>query len=100
MGPLPPEDRLEAIERHVWIELRELRDLLVAVELGLPLRAIQGREDSGDRLPFGDGEAGFCESRRAADQHHEKDEARHRDEPETNGPAIVKARCLDGGGGG
>ena len=98
MRPFPPEDGLEPIDRHVGIELGELRDLLVAVELGLPVRAAQRRKHSGDRLPLGDGEAGFGEPRRAADQHHEKDKARHGDEPETNSPAIVKARCLDGDG--
>jgi hypothetical protein len=45
-----------------------------------------------------DREAGFGEPRRTANQHHEKDKARHGDEPETNGPAIVKACRLDGGG--
>ena len=98
MRPFPPEDGLEAIERHVWIELGELRDLLVAVELGLPVRAAQRRKDSGDRLPLGDREAGFGEPRRAADQHHEKDKACDGDQPETNGPASVKARGLGDGG--
>ena len=98
MRPFPPEDGLEAIERHVRIELGELRDLLVAVELGLPLRAAQRRKNAGDRLPLGDGEAGFGEPRRAANQHHEKDKARHGDQPEANSPAIVKARRLGGGG--
>src|ERR1700684_1426016 len=36
MRPFPPEDGLEPIESHVGIELSELRDLFVAVELGLP----------------------------------------------------------------
>ena len=98
MRPFPPEDGLEPIQRHVGIELGELRDLLVAVELGLPLRRAQRGKHSGDRFPLRDGEAGFGESSRAADQHHEKDEARDRDEPETNRPAIVKACCLCGGG--
>ena len=97
MRPFPPEDGLEAIERHVGIELGELRDLLVAVELGLPLRCAQRRKHAGDRLPLRDGEAGFGEPRRAPNQHHEKDEARDRDEPEANRPAIVKACRLGGG---
>ena len=97
MRPFPPEDGLEPIERHVGIELGELRDLLVAVELGLPLRCAQRRKHAGDGLPLGDGEAGFGEPRRAADQHHEKDKARHRDEPESNSPAIVKACRLGDG---
>ena len=89
---------LEAVERHVRIEPGELRDLLVAVELGLPFRAAQRRKDAGDRLPLGDGEAGFGQPRRAADQHHQKDEARDRDQPEADRPAIVEACGLGGGG--
>ena len=41
VGPLPPEDGLEPIQRHVRVELGVLRDLLVAVELGLPVGAAQ-----------------------------------------------------------
>jgi hypothetical protein len=98
MRPFPPEDRPEPIQPHVGIEVSELRDLFVAIELGLPLRCAQRRKHAGDGLPLGDGEAGFGEPRRAANQHHEKDKARHRDEPGPDSPAIVKARCLDGGG--
>ena len=97
MRPFPPEDGLEPIERHVGIEPGELRDLLVAVELGLPLRCAQRGKHACDGLPLGDGEAGFGEPRRAPNQHHEKDKARHRDEPESNSPAIVKACRLGHG---
>ncbi len=98
MRPFPPEDGLEPVQRHVGIEQGELRDLLVAIELGLPLRRAQRRKHAGDRFPLRDGEPGFREPSCAADQHHEEDEARDRDEPEANRPAIVKACCLCGGG--
>jgi hypothetical protein len=46
---------------------------------------------------LGDGKAGFGEPRRAPNQHHEKDQGRHRDEPEPNSAAIVKACRLGEG---
>ena len=98
MAPFPPEDGLEAVERHVRIERGELRDLLIAVELGLPLRAAHRRDHTGDRLPLGDREAGLGEPRRAADQNHEEDETGHRNQPEANGGSNLEA-CGSGGGG-
>ena len=98
MRPFPPENALEAVERHVRIEPGVLRDLFVAVELGLPFRRVQRRNNAGDRLPLGDGEAGFGEPRRAADQHHEKNQARDGDQPETDGAASIEAYGLGGGG--
>ena len=98
VAPFPPEDGLEALERHIRIERRELRDLLIAVELGLPFRAAQRRDHAGHRLPLGDREAGFGEPRRAADQNHEEDETGHRNEPEANGGSNLEAGGLGGGG--
>ena len=98
MRPFPPKDGLEPIQRHVRIELGELRDLLVPVELGLPLGAAERRKNARDRLPLCDGEAGFGEPRCAPNQHHEKDEARDGDQPEANRPASVETHDLGGDG--
>jgi len=98
MRPFPPEDGFEAVDRHVGIELGELRDLLVAVELRLPLRPTQRRKDSGDRLPLGYGQARFSQPGRAPNQHHEKDEARNGDQPKANRPASVETHSRSGCG--
>ena len=67
--PLPPEDRLERIERHALVQLRILRDALVELELFLPFRNRQRRDDPVDRLPLGDGQARIGQPRGAAHQH-------------------------------
>ena len=52
------------------IERAVLRNGLIFLELGLPLRLVQRRQRAHDRLPFGDRKAGFGKPRRAADQNH------------------------------
>ena len=82
MAPFPSVDRLEAVERHVGIERRVLRDLLVAVERRPPVGFAQRRNDAGHRLPFGDRQAGFGQPRRAADDHHDEDQRRDGEQPQ------------------
>ena len=84
MAPFPPEDGLEAFQGHVGIAFGVLRDLLVTLELRLPVRRVQGRQDPGDRLPLGDGEARLGQPGRAADEHHGEDERGDRDEPDAD----------------
>ena len=98
MAPFPPEDGLEAVDRHVRIERRELRDLLITVELGLPFRAAHWRNHPGDRLPLGDRETRLGQTGRAADQNHKEDQTGHRDQPEPNSGGSIEARGLAGGG--
>ena len=85
MAPFPGVDRLEAVERHVGVERRVLRDLLVAVEGRLPAGFAERRNDAGHRLPFGDRQAGFGQPRRAADDDHDEDQRRHGEEPQPDG---------------
>ena len=73
---------LNSCERHAAVEMPELRNGLVLVELGLPRGLAQRRQGSGHGLPFDDRQAGLGQPRRAADQHHRKDERRHGVKPQ------------------
>ena len=85
-------DELELVERHALVEHLVLRDLLVGLELGLPVGVAQRRDDAGDRLPLGDRQAGFGQAREAADhdhrQHHQRDDI----EPDADGLQPVGRR--------
>jgi hypothetical protein len=91
MRPFPPEDGLEAVERHVGIERGVLGDLPVEVEFGLPLCEIERRHDPRERLPLGDRQAGFGQPRRAADHHHREHQQRGQEEPrpDRRGPRRI-----------
>ena len=78
MAPFPPEDRLELAEIHAGIEFAILRNPLVALERLLPLLLLERRQRAGHRLPLDDRKPGFGETRRATDQHHQRDQCRHR----------------------
>jgi hypothetical protein len=71
-----------------------LRDGLVAREGLLPLRVVERRQCTGDRLPLHDRQSGFGEPRRTADQHHDRDQGGNRDQPPFDGSGR---RGLEGG---
>ena len=48
----PEEDALEVGERHAGVDRVVLRDRLVALEFGRPLRLVERREHARDRLPL------------------------------------------------
>ena len=54
----PQKDRLEVGEAHAGVHQLVLRDLPVFLEFGLPGGLGERRQDAGDRLPFGDRQAG------------------------------------------
>jgi len=81
VAPFPPEDGLELMQRHAGIEFAILRDRLIALERLVPLLLVERRQRSGHRLPFDDGKAGFRKTRRATDQHHQRDQSRQDHEP-------------------
>src|SRR5882724_5154263 len=57
MDKLPPEDSAELGDGHIGTQLLEFRDLLIEIELALPVGRVQWRQHATDRFPFGDGEA-------------------------------------------
>ncbi|OAE37537.1 hypothetical protein A7J57_08110 [Agrobacterium tumefaciens] len=68
MRPLPPEDRFELVKRHALVDFLILGDALVELEFLFPLGDGKRRNGAVDRLPLGDGQAGFGEPRRPADE--------------------------------
>ncbi|MPL73780.1 hypothetical protein SDC9_19586 [bioreactor metagenome] len=106
MRPFPPVDRLEPGQIHRRIRQRELRRRLILAELGLPVGVIQRRHDAGDRLPFGDREAGVAEPGRAAKRDHRRDQREKREQPDPDRGARAFRAGVDqpafrrGGGGG
>jgi hypothetical protein len=88
--PFPPEDRLERLDTHALVELGILRNLLVALEFLLPLGVVERRDDTVDRLPFGDRQAGFGKPRGTADQHQRKQHQEHDIKPAANQRPIVQ----------
>ena len=98
--PFPVEDRLEARERHVGVEQRILRDLLVAVELGRPGGVAHRRQYAHNGLPLGDGQARLGQPRRAAHHHHAEDAARHDPEPRPHRGERPRPPARRGVGGG
>jgi len=76
VNPFPEENELEVGQRHPGRsgDFDILRDLLVVIKGLLPLRVVQRRQDTRNRLPFGDRKAGFGQTGDAAnghDEHHE-----------------------------
>lgn len=49
-----------------------LRALLVEIILTLPVRIIQRRDGAGNRFPFGNRKAGFCQTCNGTDQRHQQ----------------------------
>ena len=92
MSPFPPEDGLEAFDRHVGVEPGELRDLPVAIEFRLPVGGAERRNDPGHRLPLGDRKAQFGQAGRPADDNHGEDERRHDEEPGPHARAGADAQ--------
>ena len=87
--PLPPEDVLEVGEREVEVLALVLGDLLVGLELGVPVGGRQRRQHAGDRLPLGDREPGVGEARDAAERDHREDHRRKDVEPDAHGAQPV-----------
>jgi hypothetical protein len=92
MRPLPPKNRLEFREAHAAVEEIVLGALPVEIKGVLPRRLAEWRDDTGDGLPFGYGEAGFGQPGRAADQHHYEDEQDEEAEPEPHPGMRARAR--------
>lgn len=57
MAPFHKVDFLELINVHVWVQKLEFGGCSVFIEFGLPIFGGEGRERSGDRLPFCDTES-------------------------------------------
>ncbi len=92
MAPLPEEDEFEPVEAHAGDEFLILRDRLIFGEFGEPIGLGERRQHAGDRLPFGDREAGFREPRRAADDDHGEDQRRDAPEPEAQRAMVARPR--------
>ncbi len=93
VAPFPPEDGLEFMKAHAGVEFAVLRDGLVALERLQPLRLVERRQRAGDRLPFDDRQSGFGQPRGAADQHHDRDQRGHDDQPPFDGAVIWALLC-------
>jgi hypothetical protein len=89
MRPFPPIDGPEIAHAHAMIKERVLRALPIEVELGLPVLLAQGRQGSGNEVPFSDREAGFRQSGGAADQHHGEDEKNQDEQPTAHKPRAL-----------
>ena len=81
----PEIDVLELGHAHAAIDLLIFRDLPIALELGEPLRLVQRRERSADRLPFRDRQAAFGQPGDPADHHHHEDQPGDREQPVGDG---------------
>ena len=85
VGPLPPEDGLESLERHAGIDDGVLRDGLVLVEGGEPIGLVERRYRAEQRLPFGDRQPAVGQTHRTADDDHAKDERGDEQQPHAHG---------------
>ena len=97
VAPFPPEDGLELVERHAGIEFAILRDGLVGLEGSGPLLLAERRQRAGDRLPLDNRKSQLGQARGAADQHHDRDQRRDREQPPPHGAAMRGLRCGTGG---
>jgi hypothetical protein len=70
---LPEEDPLELVERHLVIDLLVFRRLLVFLEGLVPFRLIERRDDTDNRLPFDDRQAGMGQASDATDHQNGED---------------------------
>jgi hypothetical protein len=70
---LPEEDPLELVERHLVIDLLVFRCLLVFLEGLVPFRLIERRDDTDNRLPFDDRQAGMGQASDATDHQNGED---------------------------
>ncbi len=82
MAPLPPVDGLEATQSHARVDQLVLRDALVLLEFLGPGLVGQRWNGPGDRLPFGDRQAGIGETRRPPDHHHGEHQRGHGEQPD------------------
>ena len=83
--------------RQVEVLALVLGDLLVGLELGLPVGGRERRQHAGDRLPLGDREPGVGEARDAAERDHREHQRREAVEPDADGAQPVGGSV--GGGG-
>ena len=88
--PLPPIDGLKIRETHSRIELPVLRNRLIFLKFRLPLRFVQRRQRTRHRLPFGDRQPRFRQSRRAANQDHGEDQRGDNVKPEPDRTAMIQ----------
>src|ERR1700676_2847898 len=93
MTPFKEKNEFESAQIHVREELGILWYLLIIFEFGQPFGGTQRRNDAGQGLPFGDGQAGFGEPRGAANDHHQKDETGEAPKPNRD---RAMARWLPG----
>ena len=81
MEILPPEDRLEALERHVVVAEAEFGGEAVLRERLLPLRRVEWRNRSDERLPFDDRKPRMRKTRDSAHDDHREHERATGEEP-------------------
>src|ERR1700736_4297548 len=84
MTPFKEKNEFESAQIHVREELRILWYLLIILEFGQPFGGTQRRNNAGQGLPLGNGQTGFGEPCRAANDHHQKDETGEAPEPNRN----------------
>jgi hypothetical protein len=90
--PFPPEDELEAVQRHVVIDLLELRRLLVLGEKFQPVGLGKRRQGADQRLPFDDRQSRMRQPRHAADHHGEENHGTAGEQPPGHGALLVTCR--------
>src|SRR5213079_2391783 len=78
----PPEDALERIDRHVEVAMTEFGRFTVACERLFPLRIVQRRQRTHDRLPLDDRKPRMREPRDATYDHHREHERATRQQPD------------------
>src|SRR3954453_10633511 len=94
--PFPPVDGFELPKRHATVFKPVLRNTLVFSELLLPAEVSRGRQNSGDRPPLCNREAGTGQARKTTNDHHRRNECRDDNKP----PAHPASRRGNGGVGG
>ncbi len=89
MAPFPPEDRLEAVQGHAGIHQAVLGNLLVVIELRLPLVHVQRRNGSRQQFPLRDRDAGIGQPGRAAEHHHAEHQHGDHEQPDRDGTGAA-----------
>src|SRR5688572_8910336 len=88
MRVLPPEDPLEALERHVEVDQAEFRGGAVFGEERFPIRLRERRDRADEWLPLDDRQPGPRKARHAADDDDRENHRGTQEQPSRDGAPI------------
>ena len=84
VSPFPPKDELEFFKRHMFVDRLKLGRSLVLFELSQPVEVRQRWDSTAQRRPFCDRQTRIRQPRGTANQHHDGEDNRHQNQPDTN----------------